>query len=69
MYGYNWMTTETIQSFLHNRLQRVELNGQTSAWTSALAGDTSIFSVINDINVSANQMNKALQKISMWAYQ
>ena len=27
-----------IQNFLNNRLQRVVLNGQTSAWTPVLAG-------------------------------
>ena len=81
---------ELIQSFLNNRLQRVVLNSQTSAWTPVLAGvpqssllslcfldihqwhcilstaklfanDTSIFSVVNNINVSADQMNKDLE--------
>ena len=90
-----------IQSFLNNGLQRVVLNGQTSAWTPALArvlqgsilgclfflryindlakgilstvklfaDNTSIFPVVNNINVSADQLNKDLEKISMWAYQ
>ena len=89
-----------IQSFLNNRLQRVVLNGQTSAWTPVLAGvqqgsilgplffliyinnltrdisstsklfadDISISSVVNDINVSADQMNKDFEKMPMWAY-
>ena len=35
----------------------------------SFADDTSIFSVVNDINVSAEQMTKNLEKISMWAYQ
>ena len=88
MYGYD---------FPNNRLKRVVLNGQTSAWTPVFAGvpqgsvlgplffliyindltkdtsstaklfadDTSIFSVVNDINVSADQMNKDLQKINV----
>ena len=33
------------------------------------ADDTSIFSVANGINVSTDQMNKNLEKISMLAYQ
>ena len=33
------------------------------------ADDTSIFFVANDINVSADQMNKDLDKISLWSYQ
>ena len=33
------------------------------------ADDTSIFSVVSDINVCADQMNKDLEKISMWPYQ
>ena len=31
--------------------------------------DTSILSVVNDINVSVDQVNKDLEKISMLAYQ
>ena len=27
-----------------------------------------VFSVVNDINISANDLNKDLQKISEWAY-
>ena len=33
------------------------------------ACDTSIFSVVSYISVSADQMNKDLEKISKWAYQ
>ena len=93
--GITGLPLKLIQSFLNNRLQRVVLNGQTSAWTPVLAGvpqgsilgplffliyindltkdisstaklfadDTSIFSVVNDINVSADQMNKDFEKI------
>ena len=32
-----------------------------------LADDTSLFSVVNDSNISANELNKDLQKISEWA--
>ena len=31
--------------------------------------DTSIISFVSDINVSADQVNKDLEKISMWSYQ
>ena len=30
--------------------------------------DTSLFSVLNDSNISANELNKDLQKIIEWAY-
>ena len=39
-----------------------------SSTAKLFADDTSIFSVVNDINVSGDQMNKDLEKISMWAY-
>ena len=99
--GITGLPLKLIQSFLNNRLQRVVLIGQTSAWTPVLAGvpqgsilgplfvliyindltkdisstaklfadDTSIFSVVSDINVSADQMNKDLEKISKWPCQ
>ena len=36
--------------------------------TVKLFADDTLFSVINDSNISANELNKALQKISEWAY-
>ena len=36
--GITGQPLELIQSVLNNRLQRVVLNGQTSAWTSVLTG-------------------------------
>ena len=32
------------------------------------ADDTSLFSVVNDSNISANELNEDLQKISEWSY-
>ena len=32
------------------------------------ADDTSLFSVVNESNISANELNEDLQKISEWAY-
>ena len=32
------------------------------------ADDTSVFSMVNDANVSADELNKDLQKMSEWAY-
>ena len=40
-----------------------------SSTTKPFADDTSLFSVANKINESANQMNMVLEKISLWAYQ
>ena len=33
------------------------------------ADDTSIFSFVNDINVSTEEINNDLKRISEWAYQ
>ena len=84
--------------FSKNVIQRVVLNGQTSSWTSVLAGisqgsilgalffliyiihlsdglssnsklfadDTSLFSVVHDKNISTNELNSELRKISNW---
>ena len=40
-----------------------------SSATKLFADDTSLFSVVNDIDQSANQMNMDLEKISLLAYQ
>ena len=40
-----------------------------SSTTELFADDTSLFSVVNNIDESANQMNMDLEKISLWAYQ
>ena len=40
-----------------------------SSTTKLFADDTSLFSVVNNIDESANQMNMDLEKISLWAYQ
>ena len=39
-----------------------------SSTTKLTADDTSLFSVVNNIDESANQMNMVLEKISPWAY-
>ena len=36
--------------------------------TKRFADDTSLFSVVNNINEPANQMNMDLEMISLWAY-
>ena len=40
-----------------------------SSTTKLFVDDTSLFSVVNNINESANQMNMDLEKMSLWAYQ
>ena len=89
-----------IESFLHNRYQRVVLNGQSSKWQNVNAGvpqglvlgplffliyvndlpqglrsdvklsadDTSLFSVIHDVDASPATLNNDLVKIQEWAY-
>ena len=90
-----------LRNYLHNRKQRVVLNGQTSDWAEIKAGvpqgsvlgpllflvyindlpeglqtnaklfadDTSIFSTVNDVNASYNELNNDLVEINKWAFQ
>ena len=46
-----------------------DLAEDISSTTKLYADDTSLFSVANNIDESANQMNINLKKISLWAYQ
>ena len=46
-----------------------DLAEDISSTAKLFADDTSLFSVVNDIDESANQMNLDLEKISLWAYQ
>ena len=98
----NGITADVInilQDFLHNRKQRVVLNGQCSSWADANVGfpqgsilgpllfliyikhlsdglkskcklfadDTSLFSLVNNINTSASDLNEDLEKIGNWS--
>ena len=90
-----------LRDFLHNRKQRVVLNGQCLSWAGARAGflqglilgpllfliyindlsdslksecklfadDTSLFSMVHDVNTSASDLNEDLERISNWAFQ
>ena len=87
---------DLLKNYLHNRKQRVVLNGQTSDWAEVKAGvpqgsvlgpllflvyindlpdglktnaklfadDTSLFSIVNDVNVSYNELNSDLSEIN-----
>ena len=46
-----------------------DLTKDVSSTAKFFGDNTSILSVVNDINVSADQANKDLEKISVWAYQ
>ena len=44
-----------------------DLSDNLLSTVKLFADDTSLFSVVNDSNISANELNKDLQKISEWA--
>ena len=98
--GINGKLLSLIESFLHNRYQRVVLNGQSSKWQNVNTGvpqgsvlgplffliyindlpqglhsdvklfadDTSLFSVIHDVDASSATLNNDLVKIQEWTY-
>ena len=46
-----------------------DLSDDLSSNPKLFADDTSLFSVVHDKNISANEFNNDLRKISNWAYQ
>ena len=46
-----------------------DITKDISSTNKLFAGDTSIFSIVNDIDVSEHELNSDLRKISVWAYQ
>ena len=46
-----------------------DLSNNLSSTAKQFADDTSIFSIVHDIEVSSKQLNDDLKKISDWAYQ
>ena len=46
-----------------------DLTKKISSTNKVFANDTSIFSVVNDIDVSEHELNSDLRKVSIWAYQ
>ena len=46
-----------------------DLSDNLSSNVKLFADDTSLFSVIHDINISAGELNEDLKKISEWAFQ
>ena len=100
--GISGNLLNVITLFLHQKKQRVVLNGQHSSWTNVQAGlpqgsilgslfflimthydlsdgltsnpklfadVTSLFSVVQNINSTANDLNSDLIKISYWVFQ
>ena len=46
-----------------------DLSGDLSSKTKLFADDKSLFNVAHDINISANELNNDLKKVSNWAFQ
>ena len=46
-----------------------DLTKAISSTNKLFSDDTSIFSIVNDIDVSEHELNSDLRKISLWAYQ
>ena len=46
-----------------------DLSGDLSSKTKLFADDISLFNVAHDINISANELNNDLKKVSNWAFQ
>ena len=46
-----------------------DLTGNLSSNPKLFADDTSLFSVVRDLNTSANEINDDLKKIEAWAHQ
>ena len=46
-----------------------DLTKAISSTNKRFADDTSIFSIVNDIDDSEHELNSDLRKISMWTYQ
>ena len=45
-----------------------DLSEKNTSTVKLFANDTSLFSGVNDPNISANELNKDLELISEWAY-
>ena len=46
-----------------------DLGNNLSSTAKLFADDTSIFSIVHDIDLSSKQLNDDLKKVSDWAYQ
>ena len=46
----------------------IDLSEKITSTVKHFADDTSLFSAVNDPNISANELNKDLKLISEWAY-
>ena len=59
----------SFRTFVFPGLNTSDLAEGISWTTKLLADDTSLFSIVNNINESANQINMDLERISLWACQ
>ena len=67
--NFCWCTTGFCISPLFFLIYINDLTKAISSTNKLFADDTSIFSIVNDIDVSEHELNSDLMKISMWAYQ
>ena len=67
--SFCWCTTGFYIRPFVLLIYKNDLTKAISSTNKLFADDTSIFSIVNDIDVSENELNSDLRKISMWAYQ
>ena len=71
-YGVKGELSNLLRNYLHQRNQRVVLNGQTSSWELIKSGvpqGTSLFSHVYNKYKSQSALNIDLQVISNWIFQ
>ena len=67
--SFCWYTTGFCVGSLFFLIYINDLTKAISSTNKLFANDTSIYSVVNDIDVTEHELNSDPRKISMWVYQ